>query len=175
MSLKRRSPPRRNRRNAGEGTLQIVLAPDVERSLDELLAELTSAEREQVERSGLAERRLRHFALGRVAARVAVRRALGVETATVPIDILTGPDGEPQVQIDGQVGIASVSVSHSGRLVAACGWRDPGGNKRSAGVDLERLRPTEIARSSYVFTQREQRLLARAPQGSILAGLAAWT
>ena len=139
---------------------------------------LTPVEREQADRAGLIGRSLRQFALGRLAAHIAIRQVLGDEIASLPVDVLTGPGGEPQVHVGGVAGGASTSVSHSGCLAAACAYTPQMGPRQGGiafGVDLERLRPTEVARSGYAFSRRERRLLRRAPEGPALAGLAGWT
>jgi phosphopantetheinyl transferase (holo-ACP synthase) len=74
--------------------------------------------------------------------------------------------------VDGAPHAVSVSISHVSRLAAACAWRSAAGY--AAGVDLERVRPTCVAESAYVFSRCERTLLSRAPQGPALAGLAGW-
>jgi len=157
---------------------QAVLVPDLLQPLELLLAELTAAEREQApaaSRQGRpTERRCRQFVLGRCAAHAAVRRALAGQAQPSCIEVLTGQEGQPVVWVDGVAGAACVSITHSGRLALACAWTGTPEGRR-AGVDLERLRPVDVAQSRYAFSRRERALLARAPEGPRLAGLAAWT
>jgi len=155
-----------------DNPLQLVIVQDLAQSIDPLSAGLTSTEQRQA-KAQPTERRRRHFVLGRLAAHVAVRRALGTKARHSSIEVLTGSNGEPLVQVAGVTDVVSVSLSHAGRLAVACTWLSASGY--SAGVDLERTRPTEVAQSEYAFSHRERTLLSHLPEGQMLAGLAAWT
>ncbi len=174
MSWKKRLPKSRDSGPTGS-RLQIVLLPDLGQPLDLLLAQLSPVEREQAEQRGPTERRRRQFVLGRLAARRAAGRALVRQRRCSSVEVLTGQDGGPVVQVDGARDVVSVSLAHSGRLALACAWPNMAGEGYRAGVDLERVRPTDVARSRYAFSGRERALLARVPEGLLLAGLAAWT
>lgn len=174
MSLRRRLPKGRSDGQVGD-RLPIVLVPDLDRPLELLLAHLSPAEREQAEQSWPTEHRRRQFVLGRLAAHRAVRWTLAGRMRVSVVEVLTGRDGEPVVYVDGAADLASVSLAHSGRLALACAWPGAPGEGGRAGVDLERVRPTDVARSRYAFSRREREVLACAPEGAVLAGLAAWT
>jgi phosphopantetheinyl transferase (holo-ACP synthase) len=113
------------------------------------------------------ERRRRDFVLGRRAAREAIRLVLGEPSLPRHLEIMTGTRGEPTV--DGHHRVR-VSVSHSKGLAAACAWTD---TEWSAGIDIERIRPTEILDGAHAFSRRERELLGRIGDRS-LAALAGW-
>jgi phosphopantetheinyl transferase len=145
----------------------VVLTEDRGQHAAALLAALPAAER-ALAAALPTERRRRHFALGREAARITVRRLLGGAAA---VEVRTGAEGEPVVRAAGVA--VEVSIAHSGRLAAACAWHaDCGGH---AGVDLERVRPSAIGRDSYAFSARERARIRAVPEGEEVAGLAAWT
>jgi len=152
--------------------LRLVLLADQGQPPDLLLMRLSPAEREQAEQNWPAGCRRRQFLLSRLAAHRAVQRLLAGRVPPPSIQVLSGPAGEPRARVDGVEGVVSVSLAHSGRLALACAWP---GARRHTGVDLERVRPTDVAHSRYAFSRRERALLARAPEGLALAGLAAWT
>jgi phosphopantetheinyl transferase len=115
-----------------------------------------------------AGRRRRHYALGRLAVAAALRRLLGHEAA-----VEAGPFGAPRVAAEGGDPVG-VSIAHSARLAAACAWTCPAASGVVVGVDLERLRPSDVASSEYAFSRRERRLLRAAGGDPEAAGLAAW-
>ncbi len=119
------------------------------------------------------ERQRRQSLLARHAARRAVE-ALLVDPCSSRIEVLQAPNGAPLASIDGQSGIISLSLSHSDRLAVAIAWRDDERRGYSLGVDLERIRPTEIATSRYAFSRGERKLIREAPRGAMLNSLAAW-
>jgi 4'-phosphopantetheinyl transferase EntD len=155
--------------------LQSVIVADHLQPLEALLARLSPEEREQAEGKGFDEHATRQWVLGRLAAHAAVRRVLGREAPSTRFEILTGVRGAPLVWADGRTDVVSVAIAHSGRLAAACAWRGGHGDARSAGVDVERLRRTELAANPYAFSRRERRLIAQAPHEPYVAALAAWT
>jgi 4'-phosphopantetheinyl transferase EntD len=157
-----------------DSMLAVVIAADLAQPLDELLEGLTPAEQQQAVAHPI-QRRRRHYVLGRLAAHRAVRRVLGARARHASVEVLTGLTGAPLVWIDRVVGHVSVSLAHAGRLAVACAWRNLPDVSYSAGVDLERVRLTEVAQSSYAFSRRERMLLSHAPAGHVLASLAAWT
>ena len=150
--------------------LHVVLTADLGEPIDALLGRLTAAERQQAQ-IHRALRRRRHYVLGRLAARAAARHALG-SPGSRAVEILSGARGEPVVQVDGVASAVSLTLAHSGRLAAAGAWRSRSGY--AAGIDLERLRPTDVAESALVFSECERALLARAQVGGGQAGLATW-
>jgi phosphopantetheinyl transferase len=105
--------------------------------------------------------------LGRLAAREAIRIVLRVSTLRRDLEVLTGARGEPIVGNDEAV---RVSVSHTKGLAAACAWRDP---RWSAGIDIERVRPTDILDSAYAFSRRERQLIGQLGDRP-LAALVGW-
>jgi phosphopantetheinyl transferase len=148
----------------------LVVVPDPPDAIGSLLKRLSPGEQAE------AHRRLgqghRHFVLGRLAAHAAMRGALELGTGPASIEVTSGAGGEPRSLVDGTAHVVSVSISHIGRLAAACAWRSTAGY--AAGVDLERVRPTCVAESAYAFSGSERSLLSRTPQGPALAGLAGW-
>lgn len=150
--------------------LPLVVVPDLGQPIRSLLANLSSAEREQARRLVGVNRR--HFALGRLAAHAVIGRALGSAAGYTSVDVLPGPGGRPQAWVDGAIGPISLSISHVSLLAAACAWHSRPGY--AAGVDLERVRPTRIAESAYAFSPEERAILSQAPEGPVRAGLAAW-
>ncbi len=150
----------------------VVVVSDLAEPIDRHMASLPLTEQKQVE-AYPTERRRRHFILGRLAAHTAARKVLGARADCSSIEVLTAPSGQPLIGVDGMTDVLSVSLTHSGRLAAACAWFNA--PDYSAGVDLERIRPTEVGQSEVAFSRRERTLLAQAPEGQTLAGLAAWT
>jgi 4'-phosphopantetheinyl transferase EntD len=135
-----------------------------------LVIQLPRTERaEAQQRTGTAQR---HFILGRLAAHAAIRQILEMRERDAPLEIVTGPAGEPRVQEDGAPYPVSVSISHVSGMAAACAWRSARGY--GAGVDLERVRPTRVAESDYAFSAQEQMLLAQLREGPVVAGLTGW-
>ena len=152
------------------GPLHLAIVSDPPQPSAALLPRLSPAERAEARRrTGTAQR---HFVLGRLAAHAAIRRVLRATAHHAPAEVVTGPAGEPQVRGDGTPYCLSVSISHVGRMAAACAWRSA--SDYAAGIDLERVRRTEVAQSGYAFSARERALLAHVTQGPVLAGLAAW-
>jgi 4'-phosphopantetheinyl transferase EntD len=157
-----------------DSMLAVVIVADLAQPLDVLLQGLAPAEQQQAEAHPI-QRRRRHYVLGRLAAHRAVARVLGAGARHVSVEVLTELTGAPLVWIDQVAGHVSVSLAHAGRLAVACAWRNLPDVSYSAGVDLEQVRNTEVAQSRYAFSRRERMLLAHAPAGQVLAGLAAWT
>jgi 4'-phosphopantetheinyl transferase EntD len=60
-------------------------------------------------------------------------------------------------------------------LAVACAWLIQSEERYSIGVDIERVRHTRVAQSTYAFSRRERSILGQAPEGEMVAGLAAWT
>ncbi len=150
--------------------LHLVVVPDPPDPIGPLLKRLSPSEQAEAHRRpGQGQR---HFVLGRLAAHAAIRRALGLGIGPGSTEVTSGPGGEPRSSVDGTPHTVSVSISHVSRLAAACAWRSATGY--AAGVDLERVRPTCVAESAYVFSRCERMHLSRAPQGPALAGLAGW-
>jgi phosphopantetheinyl transferase len=155
------------------GRLTIAIATDRRRTLSARFAALSRAEREYARR--LPTARQRHFALGRLAAHAAVRRVLNGAVASTAIEVVNGLRREPLVRVNGTASDVSVSIAHSGRLGAACAWRNARGGCDAAGIDVEQIRANQVFENSYAFSRREQELLAGIPEGVEIAGLAAWT
>jgi 4'-phosphopantetheinyl transferase EntD len=133
----------------------VALVPDRGEPLGRLVDRLEPRER-RLALTITPETRRRHFALGRQAARSAITRLLGARpNAGIPVAVLRGAFGEPVVQRPAGTAI-SVSVSHSGLMAVACAWR-PRDVGLSLGVDLERVRPTGVGRSTWAFDARERR------------------
>ena len=155
-------------------SLRVAVVPDPGEPLEALAHVLTAAEREQA-RALPTERRRRHFVIGRLAARKAIRPILGGSGALPALEISSPPGCAPRVIMDGPGGRVRVSISHSSRLAAACAWFAQEEGPLLAGIDVEHTRPNEVAESSYAFSPRERRLLSEAQEGPEIAGLAAWT
>jgi 4'-phosphopantetheinyl transferase EntD len=149
--------------------LRVVVARDRGEPMERLLALLGTGERALGE-ARRPDGRRRDFVLGRLAAREAIRRALGVSRPRHDPEILTARDGEPVVHGGGPLRRVSVSVTHAKGLAAACAWRTAA---FSVGIDLERIRPSEVSASAYAFSRRERRLLLRLGDSRV-AGLAGW-
>jgi len=147
--------------------LRLALAGDAGEPLERLLARLGDGERALAE-SWRPEARRRDFALGRLAAREALRLVLEVRRLSPGVEIVTGARGEPIVQGDDRV---RVSVSHTKGLAAACAWTGTGW---AVGIDLERVRRTDALEGTYAFSRRERRLIGRLGDER-LAALVGWT
>jgi 4'-phosphopantetheinyl transferase EntD len=150
------------------------MVPDLGQPLDREWTRLTTAERNQA----LAlptERRRRQYVLGRLAAREAIRRLVEPRMRMSFIEILSELDRAPRASVNGLDDWVSISISHSNRLAVACAWLADSKSLVSAGIDLEYVRPNEVAESTYAFSRAERKLLSRAAEGSEIAALAAWT
>jgi 4'-phosphopantetheinyl transferase EntD len=154
------------------GPLRVVVLADPGGSIDRLLERLTHAER-RAANSHATERRRRHFALARLAAREALGTVLESSDPPPVAEVLPGSKGEPVVLLDGKAGQVYVALSHSGRLAAAVAWSG-GGDGYALGIDLEKDRPSEVAWSAYAFSDCERQLIARLPGDRGQTGLAAW-
>jgi phosphopantetheinyl transferase len=152
----------------------IVVVRDSGQAVDEISVGLSDAEWHRLEEFR-DEKRQRHFVIGRLAARLAIRRVLGPDSQKVTIEVRTAKNGAPRVLLNGRPGMISVSLSHSGRVAAACAWRTKPHNRISLGVDVERLRPSDVYSSPYAFSRRERTLLSRLPIEKSLAGITAWS
>jgi 4'-phosphopantetheinyl transferase EntD len=151
---------------------RVVIAHDAGEPTHVLLAQATPRERDLL--SGISnERQLRQSLMARLAGHSAIERILPSAGRVNGLDILRGPNGEPLVLIDGKPGLAFLSLAHSGLIAAACVWR---GDLRQigAGVDVERIRPSDVSESSYAFSWAERRLIASQRAGEA-AGLIAWS
>lgn len=151
----------------------LVIEADSGQPLPALLAALTPAEQRWV-RALPTRARQRQSALARQAAHIALQRLC---RAGVPkeLSVLPGPRGEPQLRGENWNGSAAVSLSHSGRLAAALAWRARPGEPHAAGVDVERIRSSEVASNPLAFSRAERALLRQAGDAGAFAGLAAWT
>jgi 4'-phosphopantetheinyl transferase EntD len=154
--------------------LRIAVVPDLGQPLDTDWMRLTGAERDQA-RAWPTERRRRQYVFGRLAAREAIRGLLEPRTFVSFIEILSESERAPRVSVNGMLDGVLISISHSNRLAVACAWLAHSKNLASAGIDLECLRPNEVAGSTYAFSRAERKLLGRAPEGPEIAALAAWT
>ena len=134
--------------------LVIALAADRGGPFGTLLSWLKPGER-VASRAQPTRRRRRQFALGRLAARAALASEAEIEA---------GPGGAPCV-----LGTGRVSIAHSGRLAVAAAWRASA--CRRFGVDLEKVRASEVGVSEYAFSRSERNLIASAGRSS---GLSAW-
>jgi len=124
---------------------------------------------EQVQAQAHAGRRRRHFILGRLAAHSAIHQ-LGV--GATELWIAADTVGAPAVA-GSDAGVA-ISIAHSGLLAIACAWATQAGRGRRIGIDVERLRPTDIASSRYAFSPRERQLVRATDVDGSCAGLLAW-
>ena len=156
------------------GSFRVAIVRDRMQPTAMLLAGLTPAEREYADLFPTDGRR-RHFALGRLAAHLAIQRVLGDKARSLVIQVLSGQEGQPLTCVNEEHDLISVSVSHSGCLGVACAWLNSRSEDYFIGVDLERQRPTEVAQSQYAFSRRERNLLSHTLEDPTLAGLAAWT
>jgi len=153
----------------------IAFAPDSGVPTPALLARLSSLERDLVMHLPTEQQR-RQSTLARLAGKSAIERPLGRRASrSSRVEILKAANGEPVALVDGNAGVASVSLAHSSRLAVACAWTNLPRNGYGAGVDLERVRHSEVASSPYAFSRRERRLISAASQGTSWIGLAAWT
>lgn len=154
-----------------QGPVQIAFAVDSGQRLG--TTHLTSPERRELEQLP-TERRKRQFAIGRVAARAAVRQYL--QDGDCPsVEIVNEPECAPRLALDGRTDRAGISISHSSRLAVACVWSLTSAHLLAAGVDVEHVRPNQVSESTYAFSRRERKLLARLPEKPEILGLAGWT
>jgi phosphopantetheinyl transferase len=154
------------------GKLRLAIASDSGQQLG--YGDLTPAERRYSEQLA-TERQRRHLVLGRLAARTAIRQLIGFRSRTPFIEIQSESEHAPRVFVDGNTNRIAVSISHSSQLAAACAWPCDDHRLLFAGVDLEHIRPNDVAESTYAFSRQERRLLASLPEGPEILGLAAWT
>ncbi len=161
-------------RQAPTRSLCIAVTQDSDRLYRARLQRLSSAEKEQVA-SLPTELHRRQSVIGRIAAHNAIQQTLDPTSRRAQVAIVSELGREPRVLMDGAIDRVRVSISHSSHLAVACAWLPNPGNPVYAGIDLERLRPNDIADSTYAFSRRERTMLARAPEGPEIAALAAWT
>jgi phosphopantetheinyl transferase len=152
----------------------VIVVPDSGETVEEYRVGLSDAEWRQVETLH-DEKRQRHFKFGRIAARLAIVQVLGPDTQHSEIKVLSAKNGAPLVLVNGQAEIVSVSLSHSGRVAAACAWRIKQPAGFSVGVDVERLRSSDVATSPYAFSRRERAMLSHLPIDQSHAGIVAWS
>jgi phosphopantetheinyl transferase len=150
-----------------------VLVPDRAGVDAALAARLPAAEWARAAERPTARAR-RQFLLGRLAAQAAIRQALGRRRGAA-IEVVSGARGQPLVHGAGTASPVAVSLSHAGRLAAACAWRTAPPRRTRAGIDLERVRPSDVATSRYAFSRGERRLVGRQPARRAVSALAAWT
>jgi 4'-phosphopantetheinyl transferase EntD len=153
---------------ASRRDVHLTTLPDRGDPLEVLLSRLTAAERALAPPAALGRR---HFALGRAVAHAAVDSL--VATTTAPAEILRGQEGEPVVSVAGRRAAVRVSITHSGRLAAACAWGTSTG--LAAGVDLEAIRQGLVEQGDYLLSTREKALIAATADDPAIAQLAAWT
>jgi 4'-phosphopantetheinyl transferase EntD len=144
----------------------IALRADDGRPVEALEAELRAPER--VQAHAYTGRRRRHFAMGRLAAHAAIG-TLGAR----PADVWIGADAVGAPAVAGGGPGLGIGIAHSGMLAIACAWAT-GTRRRRVGVDVERVRPTDVAGSAYAFSPRERRLLRASGIDPSRAGLLAW-
>jgi 4'-phosphopantetheinyl transferase EntD len=154
--------------------LRVTFAADSGEPTPVLLDSLSPSEQNLVLRLP-TERQRRQSATARIAGRWAVRRSLGPPRRTSTVEILKASNGQPFVSTDGDVGSVSISLAHSSRLAVAFAWTNHRGGGYSAGVDLERVRHSDVATSSYAFSRGERKLISEASSNLSWSGLAAWT
>jgi 4'-phosphopantetheinyl transferase EntD len=159
---------------SGDEARWVTLSADSGEPASALLARLSPAEQDLLARLP-TERQRRQSALARVAGKRAIRQALGSPPRDFKVEILQASNGEPIASVDGDTAIVSISLAHSGHLAAAFAWMGNPASGYCAGIDLERVRPTQIAASSYAFSGRERRLIAEGMHGRDWSALAAWT
>lgn len=152
----------------------IVLVPDRRELLSDLPRMLSTADWQHAQGQP-DEKRRRHFLIGRIAARFAIGRLLGSLDPLFGIEVGRGTNGEPRVLLNGRPGLASVSISHSGLLAAACAWQDQWASGLSVGVDVEMLRMSDVATSPYAFSSRERELLSDISPDASRVGIVAWS
>ena len=146
-------------------SLCVSVATDSGEPLDDFVRSLSPSERELA--NGLpTQRRRRHFVIGRLAARRAIQGLFPAETRTCRIEISSHPEHGPRVVLNGVRDRVRISISHSSRVAVACAWLANSLQPRFAGIDLEYLRPNDVADSAYAFSRRERCLLRQAPEGA---------
>ena len=126
---------------------------------------------EQAEHAGRTPRSARHWLLGRIAAKDAVRDLLWSEGAgpiyPAEVEIANDPSGAPVVTGPGTDGVR-VSLAHSGRFAAAIASRDG-----SVGIDVELV--SDAPAEAALLTPSERELLeAMAPAAGDPAERATW-
>lgn len=148
--------------------IAVRFVADAGQPLQLMLEGLSVLERTEVQQHP-TELRRRQSALGRHAARRAVRRALDLRDDR-GIDILSSGSA-PIATVEASAGErVALSIAHSSRLAVAAAASAAAGDVCGIGVDLERIRPTDIAASDFAFCRAERALFA---DDTSLA-LAAW-
>lgn len=114
---------------------------------------LTAAEKETLERFRFIKRRA-DWRLGRWTAKRAVCAFLGGSNGpgVGEVEVISNPDGIPEVRVAGRSDAVTISISHAGG-VGLCAVSDPG---RAVGCDVETV---EIRRESFMadyFTEDEK-------------------
>lgn len=151
----------------------LVIMGDAGTPITALLPRLSCAEQELVG-SISTECQRRQSLLARLVAHSAIRNVLPASLRDSTIEILKGSNDGPLALVNGQAGVIGISLSHSSRLVAAVAWQVEESESYSAGVDVERLRNSDIGDSAYAFSRRERRLIRAAAQVTAWSGIAAW-
>ncbi len=159
---------------SGDEARWVTLSADSGEPASVLFARLSPAEQDLLARLP-TERHRRHSALARIAGKLAIRQSLGSPPRDFKVEILKASNGEPIASVDGDMGMVSISLAHSSHLAAAFAWTANPASAYRAGIDLEHVRPTEIATSSYAFSAHERRLIAEGMRGREWSALAAWT
>ena len=116
--------------------------------------------------------RRRQFSLGRLAAHAAVARLRERIHSLSSFDISIESDARGAPTLPESCAMR-VGIAHSGALAVGCAWSMTAASPQ-IGVDLERLRQTDVARSPYAFSRRERRVLGRARMSSSMAGILGW-
>lgn len=119
-------------------------------------------ERQHLAGLGFPKRR-RDWRLGRWAAKHAVRAALSRGGGAAPeldrIEIVSAPDGAPEVLVGGEAPALAVSLSHGGGL----GLAVVAESGASPGCDVESVEPRDPRFVEDYFTPEEARLVSAFP------------
>jgi phosphopantetheinyl transferase len=119
---------------------------------------LSDAERERAGRFRFPKRR-GDWTAGRVAAKLALREALGDSAAAEELTVATGLSGEPVVTAVS----FGVSISHAGGMAAAVAFPCD----RPIGIDLEPVTAVDPGLATLACNDREHRWLAARPADQI--------
>jgi 4'-phosphopantetheinyl transferase EntD len=148
----------------------LAVCADDGRWIETLESALPVAER--VAASAHSGRRRRQFSLGRLAAHTALARLGELTDAAPASDLALESDACGAPRLPESCGW-HVGIAHSGTLAVACAWARTAAPPR-LGIDLERVRETDIARSPYAFSRRERRVLSGVRMRASMAGVLGW-
>jgi 4'-phosphopantetheinyl transferase len=129
--------------------LALVSVSEVWEQRERLVHALVPTEREIFENLGV-DKRQREWLAGRMAAKRAVQKRLGLPFAR--IEIRVDENGRPQL-ILGKAIELHLSITHSYDVAAAIVARDP------IGLDLERIEPRDASFEALVLTEQDRTVL----------------